>query len=244
MMSKLRNREESLRSSGEREKYQTQQRQCWSLLSGDEIHFFSDSLRRPEWTEYQKWTAKEGKIISYILLTVLQTLPQWREIQSAHLLCAFRVQGQSKDNFEQGHTKYKCNIIHIQSEKRKCHRGGNVLQFSTEGENTAWNHPSKRERQAIFRAMSCSSNGNAKPARLNAHCHCFPPTSEKLLASTHLGRVFLGVQEISLALRTTHIHASISTQQKTRYVKGCLSSAFLTLLPTLNSCNLDVERGP
>ena len=63
MMSKLRNREESLRSSGEREKYQTQQRQCWSLLSGDEIHFFSDSLRRPEWTEYQKWTAKEGKII-------------------------------------------------------------------------------------------------------------------------------------------------------------------------------------
>ena len=93
MMSKLRNREESLRSSGEREKYQTQQRQCWSLLSGDEIHFFSDSLRRPEWTEYQKWTAKEGKIISYILFTVLQTLPKWREIQNAYLLCAFRVQG-------------------------------------------------------------------------------------------------------------------------------------------------------
>ena len=74
MMSKLHNREESLRSSGEREKYQTQQRQCWSLLSGDEIHFFSDSLRRPEWTEYQKWTAKEGKIIVTVSI-------------QAHILC-------------------------------------------------------------------------------------------------------------------------------------------------------------
>ena len=117
------------------------------------------------------------------------------------------------------------------------------------GQNAAWNHPSKGERQAIFRTMSCYSNGNVKSAQLttfhptqyHSHVEWMTPTQIYLLGC------FLAGKKYNLPQLNTQISRQNIVLEAGEWIR-CLPPLGRPynhfLLPTLNSCNLDAERGP